>query len=162
MATIIVNEFGEAGLDDDLIEESSEVVVLMSSGCLCCSVRGDLSETVARLIQRRSVEEISFDRLLIETTAGPILQKLHVDRVHSQHTCVDDLVTVADAMNGNEALDAQFEEVSQGAMADLIILSKSDLAKSNQVKNFEDRLGRLNPTVRILRSVGGEGLAADL
>ena len=98
----------------------------------------------------------------METNAGPILQKLHVDRVHSQHTCVDDLVTVADAMNGNEALDAQFEEVSQGAMADLIILSKSDLAKSNQVKNFEDRLGRLNPTVRILRSVGGEGLAADL
>ncbi|MEM6339889.1 MAG: GTP-binding protein [Pseudomonadota bacterium] len=68
---MIVNEFGEAGLDDDPIEESSEVVVLMNSGCLCCSVRGDLSETVARLIQRRSVEESSFDRLLIETPAGP-------------------------------------------------------------------------------------------
>ena len=65
---VIVNEFGEAGLDHDLIEKSSEEIVLMRSGCLCCSVRGDLSETISNLFRRKSLSEISFERIVIETT----------------------------------------------------------------------------------------------
>ena len=80
---VIVNEFGEAGLDHDLIEQSSEEIILMQSGCLCCSIRGDLSKTISSLIGRKNRKEIDFDRLLIETTGladpGPITQTLLVD-----------------------------------------------------------------------------------
>lgn len=85
---IIVNEFGEAGLDHDLIEAVREDIVLMRSGCLCCSIRGDLSRTIAALLERRSNGDIAFDRLVIETTGladpGPILQTLVVDRLLSR------------------------------------------------------------------------------
>ena len=82
---VIVNEFGEAGLDHDLIEQSSEEIILMQSGCLCCSIRGDLSNTISSLIGRKNRKEIEFDRLLIETTGladpGPITQTLLVDAI---------------------------------------------------------------------------------
>ncbi|MEM8774132.1 MAG: GTP-binding protein [Pseudomonadota bacterium] len=151
---VIVNEFGEAGLDHDLIEESSEEVVLLSSGCLCCSVRGDLSQTMMRLIDRRETGDLFFDRVVIETTGladpGPILQTMLVDRDLAEATRMDGVVTVADAFNGPATLDEQFEAVSQAAMADLIVLSKTDLVQPEQVKHFKKRLRGLNPTAPIL------------
>lgn len=163
---VIVNEFGEAGLDHDLIEESSEDIVLMRSGCLCCSVRGDLSNTVAGLFARRQAGEIAFERIVIETTGladpAPILHTLNMDRFLVYSTCMDGIVTVADAANGAATLDAQFEAVSQAAMADVIALSKTDLVSSAKIQDFEDRLQALNPGVRILRSVKGHGLAGAL
>ena len=101
---VIVNEFGEAGLDHDLMEQSSEEVILMQSGCLCCSIRGDLANTISSLVGRKNRKEIEFDRLLIETTGladpGPITQTLLVDAILARTTVLDGIVTVADAANG--------------------------------------------------------------
>ena len=159
---VIVNEFGEAGLDHDLIEKSSEEIILMRSGCLCCSVRGDLSKTVTRLFDRKLAGEIDFERIVIETTGlaypGPIMQTLLVDNLLANNTRLDGIVTVADAAT----LDAQFEAVSQAAMADLIVLSKTDLATPAQVQGFEERLHALNPGVQIVHAIRGEGVTKQL
>ena len=124
---VIVNEFGETGLDHDVIVSSSDEIVLMQSGCLCCSVRGDLSRTLAGLLQRLDDGQLDFERIVIETTGladpGPILQTLVADAYLARTTRMDGVVTVADAANGPATLDAQFEAVSQAAMADLIVLS---------------------------------------
>lgn len=156
---VIVNEFGEAGLDHDLIESVEDEIVLMQSGCLCCSIRGDLSGTIADLIERRDDGILRFERIVIETTGladpGPILQTLLVDPELARATRMDGLVTVVDAANGPATLDAQFEAVSQVAMADLILLSKTDLVTSAAADAFALRLSGLNPTARIERPVGG-------
>jgi len=157
---VIVNEFGEAGLDHDLIRESSDEVVLMSSGCLCCSVRGDLARTMLGLIYKRTQGELSFDRVVIETTGladpGPIVQTLVNDQDLKRNTCLDGVVTVADAVNGMTTLDTQFEAVSQAAGADVIILSKTDVAEPEAAAKFETRLRGLNPTSPIVRAIRGE------
>ncbi len=163
---VIVNEFGEAGLDHDLIEQSSEEIILMQSGCLCCSIRGDLSKTISSLIGRKNRKEIEFDRLLIETTGladpGPITQTLLVDTILARTTVLDGIVTVADAANGPKTLDAQFEAVSQVAMADLIIVSKTDLITASEAENFQSRLRTINPSAKIIEANKGEGTSKKL
>ena len=163
---VIVNEFGEAGLDHDLIEQSSEEIILMQSGCLCCSIRGDLSKTISSLIGRKNRKEIEFDRLLIETTGladpGPITQTLLVDSILARTTVLDGIVTVADAANGPKTLDAQFEAASQVAMADLIIVSKTDLIKEAEAKSFQSRLRTLNPSAKLIESNKGRGTSKHL
>lgn len=163
---VIVNEFGEAGLDHDLIETSRDDVVLMQSGCLCCSIRGDLSKTMLRLLYRRDTGDLEFDRVVIETTGladpGPILQTFVMDNLLARETRIDGVVTVADAVNGMATLDAQFEAVSQVAMADMVVISKADLADPTQLIQFEERLRSLNPAVRILHSVRGRGVQDKL
>jgi G3E family GTPase len=161
---VIVNEFGEVGLDHDLIQAVDEEIVLMQSGCLCCSVRGDLARTMADLIDRRQAGDISFERMIIETTGladpGPILQTLLIDPYLAQSVRMDGVVTVADAAAGPDTLDRQFEAVSQIAMADLLVLSKTDLVSPQTAKAFEARLSALNPTACILRASRG-GLPTD-
>lgn len=163
---VIVNEFGEAGLDHDLIEESSEEIILMRSGCLCCSVRGDLSQTISDLFERRVQNEVAFDRIVIETTGladpGPILQTLLVDDFLAKNTRMDGVVTVVDAAHAAATLDAQFEAVSQAAMADLIVLSKTDLVNPADMESLETRLYGLNPGITIIRSILGTGLFGKL
>ncbi len=152
---VIVNEFGEAGLDHDLIESVDGDVMLMSSGCLCCSIRGDLSDTFVKLLARRDEGMLHFDRIVIETTGladpGPILQTLLVDPYLARNTRMDGIVTVVDAVNGPGSLDAQFEAVSQVALADLIVLSKTDLVSDTESKAVTKRLRDLNPTASIMR-----------
>lgn len=163
---VIVNEFGEAGLDHDLMETSSDNVALLQSGCLCCTVRGELAHTVARLFQRKEEGEFDFDRVVIETTGladpGPILQTFLVDRFLAYRTRMDGVVTVVDAANGPKTLDEQFEAVSQAAMADLLVLSKTDLLGPEEVVMLEERLRGMNPTARIVRAVRGAGLSGRL
>lgn len=163
---VIVNEFGETGLDHDLIESSREEVILMSSGCLCCTVRGDLARTMIGLVARRNAGELDFDRVVIETTGladpGPILQTMLVDPFLAKLLRMDGVVTVVDASNGPATLDCQFEAVSQVAMADLIVLSKTDLVPAAQLSGLRARLRALNPTARILDAVRGNGVQADL
>jgi len=153
---VVVNEFGEAGLDHDLIEAVDEEVVLMQSGCLCCSIRGDLSTTLHGLLNRQRRGEIRFDRVVIETTGladpGPIIQTLLVDAYLAHNVRLDGVVTVVDAAMGPDTLDRQFEAVSQVAMADLLVLSKTDLAAQNSRTAFEARLRDINPTAPILQS----------
>jgi G3E family GTPase len=159
---VIVNEFGEAGLDNHLIEESTDDVVLMQSGCLCCSVRGDLSNTIENLIRKNIRKEINFERIVIETTGiadpGPIMQTLLLDKVLASTTRLDGIVTVADAINGVATLNTQFEAVSQAALADLIILSKTDIASPQQIQDFKSRLEKINPTSKIICSIKGNGI----
>jgi len=161
---VIVNEFGDAGLDHDLIESVDGDVMLMSSGCLCCSIRGDLSDTFVKLIARRDEGLLQFDRIVIETTGladpGPILQTLLVDPYLARNTRMDGIVTVVDAANGPATLDAQFEAVSQVALADLIILSKTDLVSTVSANTIGDRLRDLNPTARILHATD-KGFASN-
>lgn len=161
---VIVNEFGEAGLDHDLIEAVEDEVILMQSGCLCCSIRGDLSRTIADLLARRDAGKLNFDRVVIETTGmadpGPILQTLLVDPLLARDTRMDGIVTVVDAVNGQTTLDAQFEAVSQVAMADLILLGKIDLATTQDIDTLAARLRGLNLTAPIIRQDKG-ALASD-
>ena len=156
---VIVNEFGEAGLDHSLIEAVDEEIVLMQSGCLCCSIRGDLSRTMQDLVDRKEAGQLHFDRVVIETTGladpGPILQTLLVDLFLAKTFRMDGLVTVVDAATGPNTLDQQFEAVSQVAMADLLILSKTDLVTEAARDDFETRLRVINPTVNIFRSTKG-------
>lgn len=162
---VIVNEFGDAGLDHDLIASFEDEIVLMQSGCLCCSIRGDLSKTIGLLLTRRSLGDVQFDRIVIETTGladpGPILQTLLVDPLLARNTRMDGVVTLVDAANGPTTLDAQFEAVSQAAMADLIVLSKTDLVSTKATSRLETRLRSLNPTADIVRARSG-AIEADL
>lgn len=154
---VIVNEFGEAGLDQDLIEtaDSDTDIMLMQSGCLCCSIRGDLSDTFLRLLMRRDEGIVAFDRVVIETTGladpGPIMQTLLSDSFLRRNTRLDGVVTVVDAANGQATLDAQFEAVSQVALADLIVLSKTDLVPDTTTRILTQRVRKLNATADILR-----------
>ena len=156
---VIVNEFGEAGLDHDLIEAVDEDIVLLQSGCLCCSIRGDLSRTLQDLAARKQEDHVTFDRIVIETTGladpAPILQTFLVDPYLARNFRLDGVVTVVDAATGPDTLNQQFEAVSQVAMADLLVLSKTDLVSESTSSAFKTRLQSLNPTADILRADRG-------
>ncbi len=148
-AAVVVNEFGEIGLDHDLIEQSSEATVLLSSGCLCCTVRGDLGNTLADLLARKQAGAIAFDRVLIETTGiadpGPIVHALVLDPELTDDFALDGVLVTADAAAGPGTLDRHFEAVQQIAMADRIVLTKTDLVSPPALARFETRLAALNP-----------------
>lgn len=156
---VIMNEFGDVGLDHDLIEESTEETILMQSGCLCCTIRGDLLKTLGKLVARRDRGELDFDRVVIETTGiadpGPILHSLVVDNIVAPHFRMDGVVTLADAATGARTLDTQFEAVHQIAMADLVILSKTDLVTATEISRFETRIDGINGTARRIRAQHG-------
>ena len=148
-AAVVINEFGEIGLDHDLIESSTETMVLMASGCLCCTVRGDLAETLNDLRERKEAGEIAFDRVVIETTGiadpAPIVQTLVMDGDLSYDFALDGVLVTADAATGARTLDQNFEAVQQVAMADRLILTKTDLVTAAQLATFEQRLAAINP-----------------
>lgn len=154
---VIVNEFGEIGLDHDLIEASAEALTLMRSGCLCCTVRGDLSGALLDLGRRRAAGRIAFDRVVIETTGladpAPILHTLTVDPSIAAAYALDGVVTTADAVTGDATLDGQFEAVNQIAMADRIVVTKTDVASRDRTEAFETRLRAINPSALLLRAL---------
>ena len=156
---VIMNEFGDMGLDHDLIEATTEETILMQSGCLCCSIRGDLARTLSSLMGRRTHGALDFDRVVIETTGiadpGPILHTLAVDALTAPHYRMDGVVTVADAANGPGTLNTQFEAVSQIAMADLVVMTKTDLVTPHQADAFEARIAGLNGSARRIRANHG-------
>ncbi len=162
---VIINEFGEIGLDHLLVESANEDTILMSSGCLCCSIRGDLIDTLRRLYKRREKGEVPrFRRVVIETTGladpAPILQTLMSDPLLSAFYRLDGVVVTVDAVNAESQLDRQFESVKQAAVADRLVLTKTDLAPAEVIAALEERLRRLNPAAPILRAVNG-AIAAD-
>lgn len=146
---VVINEFGDIALDHDLIERATETMVLMGSGCLCCTVRGDLAQTLVDLRDRRAAGEIGFDRVVIETTGiadpGPIIQTLVMDGDLTHDFTLDGVLVTADCAAGPATLDAQFEAVQQVAMADRLVLTKADLVTPAMREAFERRLARLNP-----------------
>lgn len=163
---VIMNEFGDVGLDHDLIEEVTDDVVLMHAGCLCCSIRGDLAKTMTLLLSRRKRGELSFDRVVIETTGiadpGPILNAMVTDPMIAAGYRADGVVVLADAATGLRTLDTQFEAVQQIAMADLIIVTKTDLVTSEEADGFEKRLEGINGSARRVRVNHGRAPIGEL
>jgi G3E family GTPase len=156
---VLVNEFGEIGLDHLLVERLDETTVLLNAGCLCCTVRGDLSRALQDLLPRVAAGEVR--RVAIETTGladpAPILATLMSDPVAARCYRLDGIVTVVDAVNGAAQLDVQPEAVRQVAVADRIVLSKTDVADPPALR---ERLHRLNPGAPIITAPRGE-IAAD-
>lgn len=157
---VLINEFGEVGLDHLLVEALHDEVVLLNSGCLCCTVRGDLVKALRTLFLRRARAEIPpFDRVIIETTGladpAPILHTLITDPLIGARYRLDGVVTLVDAVNGEATLDTQPEAVKQGAVADRIVLTKSDLASARRIAVLQERLRGLNPGVLIVPATHG-------
>ena len=164
---VVINEFGEIGLDHLLVEKSNEDAILMSSGCLCCTIRGDLVDTLRRLYKRRDKGEVPrFRRVVIETTGladpAPILHTLISDPLLSHFYRLDGVITTIDAINAPDQFDRQFESVKQAAVADRIVLTKADLASADRIAALEERLRRLNPAAPILQVKHGEVAAERL
>lgn len=157
---VLINEFGEIGLDHLLVERVEGDVVLLASGCLCCTVRGELVESLNRLAVQRTAGALDFDRVVIETTGladpAPILHTLMGDPGVLRHYRLDGIVTVVDAVNGAATLDAQAESVKQVAVADRLVLSKSDLAAPEAVEALRARLAHLNPAAPLIVARMGE------
>jgi G3E family GTPase len=149
---VIVNEFGEIGLDHDLIASSDETLLALTTGCLCCAVRSDLVATLLHLQARRAAGEIAFDRVLIETSGladpAPILQALMTDTDVARFYRLDTVLTVVDALHGEAALDRHPEARRQAALADCLVLSKTDVA--GPAESLRARLAMLNPDVPLL------------
>lgn len=149
---VLVNEFGEVGLDHLLVQKIDESTVLLNAGCLCCTVRGDLSRVLRDMLPRARRDEIS--RVVIETTGladpVPILATLMTDPVAASAYRLDGIVSVIDAVNGAAHLDTQEEAVRQVAVADRIIISKVDLADPGPLKV---RLRQLNPGAPIAQGL---------
>jgi G3E family GTPase len=157
---VIVNEFGEVGLDHLLMSSAEEDIIELDSGCLCCTVRGDLIETLTDLARRRAAGDIAdFDRVVIETTGladpAPIIHTLAGDPRLESRFRLDGIVTTVDAVNGMATLDAQTEAVKQAAVADRIVVTKTDLPEA-QAAALWTRLKEMNPGARIERAVNGE------
>ena len=155
---VVINEFGEVGLDHLLVEAAREDMVLLASGCLCCTVRGDLVDALRRLFKRRAKGEIpSFRRVIIETTGladpAPVLQTLMQDPLLSEVYRLDGVIATIDAVNAMDQLDRQAESVKQAAVADRLVLTKIDLAPNPAA--LEERLRRLNPAASILAADHG-------
>ncbi len=155
---VIVNEFGEIGLDHELISASDEQLLTLSTGCLCCAVRADLLATLLDLWRRREAGEIVYDRVLIETSGladpAPILQALMSDRDVTQCYSIDTLLTLVDAVHGGRTLDRHPEARRQVALADRLLLSKTDVVALTD--GLRTRLGAINPGVALLCAVAGD------
>jgi len=160
-AAVIINEFGEVGLDHMLVTSPREDVVLLSSGCLCCSLRGDLVNTLASLYGERARGEIpAFDRVLVETTGladpAPVLLTVTADEQLAQLFHVECVITTVDAVHGLGQLDSQPESVKQACVADVILLTKTDIADAETRAALRARLQRLNPIALTRDVVQGE------
>ena len=164
---VIINEFGEIGLDHLLVEESSDNIIEMSSGCLCCTIRGELVDTLVDLLERRDDGQImAFDRIMIETTGladpAPVLHVLMSHPILVRRLRLDSVIAVIDAVNGSASLDAHGEAVKQAAMADRLVLTKTDIADDDAITSLRTRLAALNPAAPILNAAKGEISPATL
>src|SRR5271155_2878816 len=154
---VLINEFGEIGLDHHLLERLDETMVVLQSGCLCCTIRGDLSAAIKDLYSRRERGAVPpFRRLVIESTGladpFPILSTVQADPMLRHHFRLGNVITTVDAVNGMHQLDTQPESVKQVAVADRLILTKTDLAAAETASSLVERLRRINPTAPLQHS----------
>ncbi len=160
-AAVIINEFGDVAIDHELVAASSEQMTLLSNGCLCCTLRTDLQETLRELfIKRRSGEVIDFDRVFVETTGLadpiPVLHTLQTDGLLGAQYRLNGVVTLVDAINGMGQLDTMPEATKQAAVADRLIITKTDIADDDTVDRLQQRLEAINPFALITTAVDGE------
>ncbi|MDD3447332.1 MAG: GTP-binding protein [Zavarzinia sp.] len=149
---VVVNEFGEIGIDNDLVVETDEEVFEMNNGCICCTVRGDLIRILSGLMRRKG----KFDAILIETTGladpAPVAQTFFVDEDVQAKAKLDAVVTVVDARNIEARLDDSKEAREQIAFADVILLNKTDLVSDADLDRIEARIRGINPAAEIHRT----------
>ena len=159
---VIINEFGEIGLDHLLVEKSNdEGMVTLNSGCLCCTVRGDLVRTMSELFLKRTKGEVTpFKRMVVETTGladpAPILHTLMTDPLLASRYRLDGVVTTVDGVNGASTLDNHEEAVKQAAVADRLLLTKVDIADAPKLDDLRHRLQHLNPGAPSVSIADGE------
>jgi G3E family GTPase len=170
-AAVIINEFGDVGIDHLLVERADENVIEMASGCLCCTIRGDLIDTIHDLLARRGRGEIKpFNRIVIETTGladpAPVLHAVMSEPGLLKACRLEGVITVVDAFNGMATLDAHPEAVKQVAVADRIVLTKVDLLVGREGEStlfaIIGRLRKLNPAARLLTTHRDEATAERL
>jgi len=147
---VLINEFGAVGLDHLLVESVNDNIVLLRSGCICCTIRSDLKDAILSLYGRMRRGELKpFSRLVIETTGladpAPILATLSADAMLKHHFRIGNIITVVDAPNGAHNIEAYPESARQVAVADRIIISKSDLAGREAIGGLKSLLRRMNP-----------------
>ena len=165
---VIINEFGDVGLDHLLMSRvADDKMIEMSSGCLCCTIRGDLVTTLRDAYWRYNVGgEQRFDRVVIETTGladpAPIIHTLMTVDAIARRYRLDGVVAAIDLTSAEATLDAQPEAVKQAAMADCLLLTKRDLVGAQQAATIEERLQRINPAAKRLEAQQGQVAAADL
>jgi G3E family GTPase len=165
---VIINEFGEIGLDHLLVETVDEGMILLGAGCLCCTVRGDLIATLEDLLRKRDNGRITpFRRVIIETTGladpAPILHAVLYHPYLSMRYALEGVVTVVDAVNGGGTLDHYGEALKQAAVAERIVLTKSDLVTDPAaLAALRSRLKQLNPGARIVEASQGAAPAAEI
>ena len=157
---VIINEFGEIGLDHALIEHTDENIVELQSGCICCTIQGDLNKTLIDLFDKMMNGKVSsFNRILIETTglANPVpiihtlMSSIELIRIYS----LDGVITVVDSVNGEKTLDLHEESLKQLALAEKIILSKTDIVDKDEIKSLVYRIKEINPVSQIIFSKFG-------
>jgi len=163
---VIINEFGEIALDHLLVEYVGDNMVLLQSGCLCCTMRGDLVDALETLLRDLDNRRCTFKRVLLETTGladpAPVLHTAMAHPYLVMRYRLDGVVTVVDAVNGEITLDEHAEAIKQAAVADRIVLTKTDLATGAQRDGIIARLHALNPAATILDAVTGEATADRL
>ena len=166
-AAVIINEFGEIALDHELVESARDEMVLLKSGCLCCTVKGDLIDSLRRLFLQRVRGEVpEFERVVIETTGladpAPIIHTLMADPLVAARYRLDGVVVTVDTVNGMSTLDHHEEAVKQAAMADRLLLTKTDLARPEARAALDARLRALNPAAPRITVTAGAIEPADV
>jgi G3E family GTPase len=151
---VIENEFGQENIDNEiLVQDSTEQIVEMNNGCICCTVRGDLIVALSSLAQKRRAGELAFDRVVIETTGlanpGPVAQTFFIDDEVATNYLLDAIVTVVDAKHAMQQLDQHEEAQRQAGFADKMLISKTDLVGAQQLDTLTARLKRINPRAPI-------------
>jgi len=154
---VLINEFGEAGLDHHLVERIDETVVLLRSGCLCCTIRGELAVAIRDLHARRERGKLPvFGRLVIESSGladpFPILSTLKADPVLRHHFRAGAVVTTVDAVNGLSQFERHTESIQQAAVADRLVLTKTDLADEATIADLLIRIRQINPDAPVIRA----------
>ena len=164
---VIENEFGQENIDNEiLVQDSSEQIVEMNNGCICCTVRGDLIVALASLAQQRAAGTLDFDRIIIETTGlanpGPVAQTFFVDEEVGAHYMLDAVITVVDARHAMAQLDEHEEAQRQVGFADKLMISKTDLVDEAALATLKTRLKRMNPRAPITQVDFGRVAIADV
>ena len=163
---VIENEFGEVGIDNELLLSGDEQIVEMNNGCICCTVRGDLIRILGELADRRASGSLAFDRVLIETTGladpGPVAQTFFLDEQVSQRYLLDAVVTLVDAVHVMRQLDEHEQAQEQVGFADRLLLSKTDLVDCQQIETVSQRLRQINPRAPLSAVHFGQTSLEDL
>ena len=164
---VIENEFGEAGIDNELlVQDRDEQIIEMNNGCICCTVRGDLVRILGELVAKKDAGTLHYSRVVIETTGladpAPVAQTFFVDEDIGQRYLLDAIVTLVDAKHAPAQLDEHHEAQEQVGFADRILLTKTDLVEHEALLKLRQRLARMNPRARISEARHGVAAIDDL